>query len=80
MANQLSGDRPRALERRKAISELMLLFAFKMRLKVEGDTPSLKASCLPVISKGTRYTSLINSHGNASDLGDVFFFGEKMVK
>ena len=63
MANQLSGDRPRALERRKAIYELILLFAFKMRLKVEGHTPSLKASCLPVISKGTRYTSLINSPG-----------------
>jgi len=38
MASQLSGLRPNALERRKAISGLTLLLPMTSRLNVDGDT------------------------------------------
>jgi hypothetical protein len=54
MVNQLSGVRPSVLDSRSAISELMPLLPFNIRFKVDGATASFAASCLPVISKGSR--------------------------
>jgi len=51
MISQLSGERPKAFESRSAISELMPLLPFKIRLSVEGETLNLEESCLPVIPK-----------------------------
>ena len=46
MINQLSGERPSVFERRKAISELILLCPLISRLKVEGATLSFAATVL----------------------------------
>jgi len=43
MANQLSGVRPRALERRNAISGLMPLWALISQFRVEAATPKFLA-------------------------------------
>ncbi len=64
MASQLSGVRPNAFERRKAISGLTALLPFNTRLNVEAATPSVVASSRPpLMSLGSRYTELMNSPG-----------------
>ena len=52
MINQLSGERPSVFERRKAISELILLCPLISRLKVEGATLSFAATVLVTNSQG----------------------------
>ena len=49
MASQLSGERPKHLDKRKAISGLMPLLPVSTRFNVEGETPSLEASSRPVM-------------------------------
>jgi len=44
MASQLSGERPRAFDRRNAISGLIPLTPLSTRLKEEAETPSFEAS------------------------------------
>lgn len=63
MANPLSGDLPKVLDNRSAIFELTLLFPLINRLNVDGETLSFSAIVRSLISKGSKYTSLINSPG-----------------
>jgi len=53
-AAALEQIRVAALGKKGAISELMPVLPLSTRLKVEGDTPSFTASCLPVMWKGSR--------------------------
>src|ERR1035437_5968640 len=63
MASQLSGERPRALDRRSAISGLTPLVPLSTRFSVDAATPRLTASCRPVRPFGSRYTAVMNAPG-----------------
>src|SRR6266404_481564 len=63
IASQLSGERPRALESRSAISGLTLLAPLRIRCNVEPATPSFAANSRALRLFGFRYTSVINSPG-----------------
>src|SRR5207237_8630755 len=54
MASQLSAERPRALESRRAISGLTLLFPIRTRCSVAAATPSLAARSGPLRLLGLR--------------------------
>ena len=55
IASQLSGDLPRVLDRRNAISGVTLLCPFSKRVNVDGDTFSLAATVRELTSSGSSY-------------------------
>jgi len=50
IASQLSGDRPSAFDRRKAISGDTLLQPFNSRVRVDAETPRLCATLRTLMS------------------------------
>ena len=54
MVSQLSGERPNVLDNRNAISELMALLPFTIRLTVEGGTFNFVANSFVVMPNGSK--------------------------